>query len=510
MNNLCVVIVLVLVVCLFLLVSSNFVAYRTVKDINNGLVTEKDLTNKAKTFEKAAMTLSSDETVPIIIQNVNMKLQTYGRNITLTHHNLASEVKQISHHPTEMKIIVHLFPSSDKLQRQCKNPRIFGRLSGPAVALIEWDTKQANIPIANFTSYQFMEVTQIIGYYNVPVKGKYFIEIIGLFCNDLQWNQNYKEVCLEDPTTHRITSDDAFIDVTEISSPSHPSALGFWKMQKQQDSTPISPLFTRYQPQQCRSEEELKDDRCRIPMSRDQFDPYIFEFSTHTEKTIVNGQYLNKTINDTYSKELLLCFVGLSHAREMAREVNSFLLEWNVSSKLNVINIDAQFPRLVNPQTIVARGCDATVIAAGQWSAGRKPAGGKYRNLPPTLFPEYQIEMKEMIDRLQQSDLKKIYLRDVHYNALGDVKTTCPPQDWRSPPVIEGYNEIKSQLCLSMNVSFIDTRSIVGPMWDISEDFCHYRYDKVAKAEALYVLSRIYKDVSNWVSLFLHDIGNNK
>lgn len=199
----------------------------------------------------------------------------------------------------------------------------------------------------------------------------------------------------------------------------------------------------------------------------------------------------------TIQKKILLCFVGLSHAREMAREVGWLLQEWNVSStKLNVMNIDAQFPHLVNPQTMIAHGCDATIIAAGQWSAGRKPPGGKYRGLPPTLFPEYQLEVKDMIVRLQQSDLKNFHLRDIHYNALGDVKTTCPPQDWRSPPVIEGYNEIISQLCSSTNVSFIDTSSIVGPLWDISEDFCHYKNDKVARAEALYMLSRILKDVS--------------
>lgn len=460
------------------------------------------------------MPLLSDDTtivtvqVPInIVQNVSMKLQIHD-NITHTE-NLASEVEQITHHPTEKKIIVHLFPSSNKKQRNCKNPRIFGRLSGTAVTLIKWETKQATIPTTNFTSPTFMEVTQIIGHYNVPVKGKYFIEIIGLFCNDLQWNRNYKEVCLEDPTTHRITNDDAFIDVTETeaeglsSSASHSSTLGFWKMQMpspdQNEYTSISPLLTRYQPQGCRSQEEQMDDRCQIPMSRQQFDPYVFEFSAHTNKTIVNGKDLNEKIGDKKSKKILLCFVGLSHAREMAREVGLILQEWNISSSLNVMSIDANFPRLVNPQSMLARGCNSTVIAAGQWSAGRKPPGGKYRGLPPTLFPEYQLEVKEMINRLQQSDLKNFHLRDIHYNALGDVKTTCPPQDWRSPPIVEGYNEIISQLCSSMNVSYIDTSSIVGPLWDISEDFCHYKNDKVARAEALYMLSRILKDVSAYL-----------
>ena len=42
-----------------------------------------------------------------------------------------------------------------------------------------------------------------------------------------------------------------------------------------------------------------------------------------------------------------------------------------------------------------------------------------------------------------------------------------------------------------MNVPFIDTDFIIGPMWDSAGDFCHYRDDKVVKAEALYVLGNL-------------------
>ena len=81
---------------------------------------------------------------------------------------------------------------------------------------------------------------------------------------------------------------------------------------------------------------------------------------------------------------------------------------------------------------------------------------------------------------LKLDDSHKVYLRSIHYNVVGYVKTICPPENWRSPPVIDTYNEIINNLPSSTNISFIDTNFIVGPLWDISADFCHYRLDKVA------------------------------
>jgi len=249
-------------------------------------------------------------------------------------------------------------------------------------------------------------------------------------------------------------------------------------------------------------------------MSVEQFAPYQFITTNNNGESRIQSQLAklqggsdgdgDSSSEGKPKSPLLLCFIGLSHAREMNREVNLWLNKWNATSIVKSINIDAQFPRLVNRNTIQSKRCNATVIAAGQWSAGRKPPGGRYRGLPPTTFDDYQTEVRDMILSLtaseseSESDLKslddshnKIYLRSIHYNALGDVKTTCPPQDWRSPPVIDTYNEIIRNLSSSMNISYIDTNFIVGPLWDISEDFCHYRLDKVASAEALYMLGRL-------------------
>ena len=196
------------------------------------------------------------------------------------------------------------------------------------------------------------------------------------------------------------------------------------------------------------------------------------------------------------NQNILLCFVGLSHAREMAAAVNLWLQKLNTSN-IKAVSVDAQFPRFVNRQfiqnNIIGRKCTRTVIAAGQWSVGRIPPGSKYARLPPTQFPQsqYRDEIHNMIVDLQASDANGIFLRSIHYNSLGDVKLTCPPQDWRHPAVIDQLNMIIKNLTQSMGVQFIDTSQIIGPMWDAAGDFCHYRNDDISSSEALYMLGRL-------------------
>jgi hypothetical protein len=73
---------------------------------------------------------------------------------------------------------------------------------------------------------------------------------------------------------------------------------------------------------------------------------------------------------------------------------------------------------------------------------------------------------------------------------LGDVYSSCPPRDWRYPPVIEGYNSIIKSLCEKYELPFLDTNDIIGPMWDSGDDWCHLN-KKVGMAEAFYMLSTI-------------------
>jgi hypothetical protein len=74
------------------------------------------------------------------------------------------------------------------------------------------------------------------------------------------------------------------------------------------------------------------------------------------------------------------------------------------------------------------------------------------------------------------------------YNPLGDQISSCPATDWRSPPVIDGYNSIIKSLCEKYELTYLDTNDIIGPMWDSSNDWCHLS-EKAGMAEAFYLLS---------------------
>lgn len=76
------------------------------------------------------------------------------------------------------------------------------------------------------------------------------------------------------------------------------------------------------------------------------------------------------------------------------------------------------------------------------------------------------------------------------YNPMGDVYSSCPPRDWRYPPVIEGYNRIIEELCKKNDITYINTDGIVGPMWDSADDWCHLTR-RVGMAEAFYMLGLI-------------------
>jgi hypothetical protein len=61
-------------------------------------------------------------------------------------------------------------------------------------------------------------VDELVGEYNIPSTGEYWLEIIGILCNDLIWDENYRNVCLEDPAYMQITDDFAPVDATKADS----------------------------------------------------------------------------------------------------------------------------------------------------------------------------------------------------------------------------------------------------------------------------------------------------
>jgi hypothetical protein len=83
-----------------------------------------------------------------------------------------------------------------------------------------------------------------------------------------------------------------------------------------------------------------------------------------------------------------------------------------------------------------------------------------------------------------------IYLRSINYNPLGGIIASCPPTDWRSPMVIDGYNAILKRLAAEFHLPFIDSTFIVGPLWDSAPDWCYYQ-NNVGDQMAIYILARV-------------------
>ena len=50
------------------------------------------------------------------------------------------------------------------------------------------------------------------------------------------------------------------------------------------------------------------------------------------------------------------------------------------------------------------------------------------------------------------------------------MEGACPPTDWRSPPVIDMYNQITKRLCEKFKIPLIETNDIIGIMWDGARD----------------------------------------
>jgi len=67
----------------------------------------------------------------------------------------------------------------------------------------------------------------------------------------------------------------------------------------------------------------------------------------------------------------------------------------------------------------------------------------------------------------------QFFVWSINYNALGGFLTSCPPIDYRTPEVVNMANKVMRAAAEKHEVEYIDTSHIMGPMWDIEEDWCH-------------------------------------
>ena len=369
---------------------------------------------------------------------------------------ISDDIVSITHDPLRSAITVEL------KNTRCPFPVLRGRLSGPALAMLEWNNMDAERP---HTVKAPSTASQLEGYYRAPVVGTYFLEILVIQCSDWKNSDDFTNICLEDPLHNRITKRGVSIRVNHT----QPIPVGYWVAKKDKEERP---LYTRFQPPNCRIDSsDFHSDRCTLPTSLSRFDDYEFRWQS---KHFFQGK--DMLLRD---KHTTICFVGDSHAGVLV----SYMKEYAGNRPTASFRFFVHFPHEVVPpkleKGVANLNCTAVVLGIGSWSAGHP--GGR-----PQLFAEYKSEMSAVIAGM--ANMTNAFVLTNHYMPLGDTLTTCPPTDWRSPRVIEVYNEILRQVCHEQGVPLIDTNFLISPIWDSAKDWCHFRRMGGGE-EAMYIAS---------------------
>lgn len=395
---------------------------------------------------------------------------------------MASDIMYMEHVPEKSAIVVTLNPDA-----RCRTPFLRGRLSGPALVLLEWST----------TSHG-----EHVGQYHVPVSGTYFVEIIVITCQDFSQSLDFdfQSTCVEDPQNHRLTRSNVKIEITASSlrnSHSHQPTMGYWMHQADERAAnnDYEAMYTRFQPRGCLRLNDPTHEHfhrppkhCIDPTNWNRFEPYNhFQYYGNTNIP-------NSATEIQAPQPITICLVGGSHSRTLKASMQIYHNFSMANNNLQVEWVDARFPRNVNNQTIlqdIAGKCNKIIVAVGQWPASF--SGGK-----PTLFSAFQLEMKKLLGRLQAHlpAATDLWARSIHENPLTErVAAYCPPKDWRSPTVLQGYNTIIRQIVESSpKARFVDTSFIVSPLWDSSTDWGHV-CPQASHVEALYLIAVVMRMV---------------
>lgn len=320
------------------------------------------------------------------------------------------DVHRLLHYPEESKIAIYF-----NKERNCAQPQLIGRLSGRALTTITWETSYYNIPdddeeeeeaeeteVSNLVpateTHHDNNINEtkdvLLGHYRVPQSGTYFLEIIAIMCEDLQYDAEFTGTCLVDPNQHRLTQDGVFINA--MMTPPPPSTqhdtsniIGYWWHHDGgvELNETLIPLYTRYQPQGCRSDSTLY--HCSLASDLTRFDNYQFKFST--------AQYDDDQLSTILEGKIdKICIEGASHARMLRGHMAAVLANLN-SRGVHVAELDfANETRFASDfdeakiNFIIAKNCSKVIVTTGQWDAG-------WPNDRPTLFPEYEQILNKTI-----------------------------------------------------------------------------------------------------------------
>ena len=154
----------------------------------------------------------------------------YDNDILPVSGNLDPDIMSISHILSLEMIKVTL-----NKDWTCLKPFLREQLAGPTIAIIEWDKVE-------------LGKNEISGYYKVPYTRRYFLKIIALLCNELQFHQDFSATCLEELINHRITIDNPVIIVENIDkSYENTEEMGSWVFTGHENET-RQPLYTMIMP----------------------------------------------------------------------------------------------------------------------------------------------------------------------------------------------------------------------------------------------------------------------
>eukprot|EP00586_Coscinodiscus_wailesii_P015846 CAMPEP_0172504546 /NCGR_PEP_ID=MMETSP1066-20121228/179664_1 /TAXON_ID=671091 /ORGANISM="Coscinodiscus wailesii, Strain CCMP2513" /LENGTH=474 /DNA_ID=CAMNT_0013280777 /DNA_START=169 /DNA_END=1596 /DNA_ORIENTATION=- len=397
--------------------------------------------------------------------------------------SLRKHIEAIEHVPWRRQVKVQL-----KAGSRCRRPYLMGRLSGQSIGMIDWETGQGGTEFHT-------NGTTLKGEYNVPTTGRYYIEIIIIYCTpplDYYDKASIHDKCVENQQFSRITALNASINVA------YPNILhyGYWETPRVS-----TPLYTRWQPSGCRPPNDISD-RCIEKTSLRRFMQYRFRWSeAHASRGVFpRGIPKVKMLQDwsdhadscamSDARKCHVCTVGASHSRRLYRFLEG------VEGMPEVGYFEVKYPDDVDKELIVrmTEKCGTIVLGLSQWSAYTPE-----KRYSPYQFAQQYDDMLSLFEKYNAAKAR-IVVRSVHRISMGDIMLHCPVWELRTPTIMERYNVLLREICANRrkkghDVEFLDTDFITLPMWDSSRDWNHVM-EKVQKVEAQYVAAALELDYS--------------
>jgi hypothetical protein len=357
-----------------------------------------------------------------------------------------STVSSVTLDTDERQVIIDL-----KRHRRCDNPTFMVRLSGTALYLLNL-TKQEYEP-AQADREHLVRLRQNTLFYSYPPiqdTGTYFLEVLALLCESFRPHSLVGH-CVEDSWQGRnvITAANSFILKAETPTSMRTAR---WVLG---DLNHTRALPTRIKERECIGYAE--------PGSECDLANRYGELWQHNLYNWVDSVNWTVPYHKLGSPRANICFVGASHARNLAFFGN--LTVENTTSKLTFLHVESHYPANFSLHAIKQQGCDYSVVSYGQWPVAW---------VTPVPYNEehYRHAMGKVFNEMAHSGMK-MAVRSVNYNGLGLMTTECPMLDHRIPPVIDMMNRVLSELSVTSKVPYIDTNHIMGPMWDSALDYCH-------------------------------------